>query len=99
MSHIDYSGIKECSSVCHIVGCGYSCKSKEITQAFKIIKTEIKCSDYGCLHSFTNFDDYNLHIQYHIKNDSKIIRRIIENNSIINIMSNNDVIGRLPSNF
>jgi len=81
MSHIDYSNLKECSSVCRIVGCGYSCKTKVITQL--IIQTDYKCDEIGCLHSFRNVDEYKIHLNDHIKNNSKIINLIIKNNPII----------------
>jgi hypothetical protein len=59
-----------------------------MTQITTII-TEIKCEEIWCLYSFTNLDDYKTHVDYHAKNNSKIInsilyyKRIITDNGIM----------------
>jgi hypothetical protein len=73
----DYSGLKECSYNCKIIGCMYSCRN---TSKDTLINTKIvyKCMELSCNQVLKSQTELDLHIKQHIKEVKEIFEIIGE---------------------
>ena len=69
--------VKECSYDCKMIGCKYSCinTSKEMNTN---VTTIYKCYEYSCREIFINQNEFNKHIQNHVRQIRKVFQLIGE---------------------